>query len=154
HACWRNEITPRHPLAVEENVFGFHHAGEVALTDDPRRHVPVERARAAAGLFHTVAVSVVHVAGDHAGFGGAGNPVFRVVGTRNAIRRVGGHISGGVVAVAGELIVHQRGEAHILRRTLCHRLSREIAPGIVTVAVTPIFGLRVDGPCGAFPASI
>ncbi len=56
-------LSPVYPagdaLTVEEDVFGLSVAGKVRFGDDAGRHVPVERAGGAVGLFDAVAVSIV-----------------------------------------------------------------------------------------------
>ena len=111
--------------------------------------MPVERARAAVRLFDAVAVGVISVIGADAVFAGGGDAVFGVVGGAHAVRAVGGHVSGRVITVAGELIIDERSETEILCRALGDEFLRQVSPGIIAVIVAPVFCLAIHRHHGA-----
>jgi len=75
----------------------------------------------------------------------ASDAIFLIIAQRDAVGGVGGHVSGSVIAVAGELVVNEGWSAQVLSTTLCHGFVGEIAPGVIPVAVAPVFGFAVTG---------
>jgi hypothetical protein len=107
-------------------------SAQVAFADNSRRHVPVERSRAAAGLLYAVPVTVVGIGITRS----ADEPVFLVVGVILRRRRgVERHVSGGVILVIGSRsvnpVVRVSGNRQALCAAFCNALLQQVAPGIV-----------------------
>ena len=137
----------RHALAVEENIFVGQVPAQVAFPDDPRRHIPVERSRAAVGLGYAVAVAVVCVSITSR----AGEAVLLIVGVVLRWRRgVERHVACRVILViraAGGMnpVVRVGGDAQVFSgagrggRSLKQGLANQIPPRVIGVIVAPEF---------------
>src|SRR5437762_6305447 len=140
-------ILASYALTVKEDVFALEIAREVALSDDPRRHVPVERpgSGGCVGLLDPVAIGIIGVRES----GRATDPVFRVVVVVRAVV-VAHHVAGSVVGVSTlQLIVRGCGQAQVLCRALGWGLTQEVAPGFVVVAIAPVLGMTIRKDHGA-----
>ncbi len=104
----------------------------------PGRHVPVKRSRAAVGFLDAISVSVIGVGVTSR----ARDAIFLIVAERDTtVGGVGGHVAGRVIAVAGELVVYQCRGTEVLCAAFSNGFVGEIAPGVIAVAVAPVFGL-------------
>src|SRR5262249_5657356 len=68
-----------------------------------------------------------------------------------------GHVAGSVVLVVGagggvNPVPGVGGHTHVFGAAFCDRLLQPVAPGVVTIAVSPVFGLAVDSMLGAIGA--
>jgi hypothetical protein len=60
------------------------------------------------------------------------------------------HVPRVIIAIAGELVIRQSGDAEILGGAFGDSLRQQVAPGIIAVAVAPIFSLVIY--CGRIAA--
>src|SRR5205807_6392710 len=94
--CVGWKVLAGHALAIKEDVLALEISGEVALSYDPERHVPVERSRGSIGFLDAVAIGVIGVSES----GGAGDAVLRVVRVVEIGRGVVHHVPGSVIGVS------------------------------------------------------
>jgi hypothetical protein len=67
-------------------------------------------------LFHAITVGVINVTAGHSCFRCSGNAVFRIVAGADGVSRIRGHVAGGVISIAGELVIGERSQAEIFPR--------------------------------------
>src|SRR5205085_12565955 len=90
--CVPGKVFAGHALTLKKDVLALETARQVALTDDPRRHIPIERSGGSVRLLDAVAVRVIGVSIS----GGPGDSVFLVVRLVDIRRGIARHIAGGV----------------------------------------------------------